>query len=123
MKKNCHKICLWILIPFLLIVAIFIGGVYYFFYDMGRLPQGELIEEVVSPNGDYTMKAYLCNGGATVSYAVRGELNYNQKNKKAKNIYWDYRIEDADIEWTDEDTVVINGHSIDVLKETYDWRR
>jgi len=39
------------------------------------------------------------------------------------NIYWDYRIEDADIEWTDEDTVVINGHSIDVLKETYDWRR
>lgn len=48
---------------------------------MGRLPKGNLISEVKSPNGTYTINAYLTNGGATTSYAIRGELNYNYEQK------------------------------------------
>lgn len=90
---------------------------------MNRLPKGELIEEVESPSGQYTIKAYRTNGGATVSYAIRGELNYNLSKKKPKNIYWNYREEYADIEWVDNDTVIINEHRIDVTKDRYDFRR
>ena len=47
---------------------------------MGRLPEGEYIAEATSPTGQYTVKAYVTNGGAT-SYAVRGELNYRKDRK------------------------------------------
>lgn len=98
-------------------------GIYWSFYDISRLETGELITEVTSPTGEYTLKAYLVNGGATVSYAVRGELNYNMKNKNPKNIYWDYPIDEAIITWIDDEIVVINGHTIHVLNEKYDFRR
>ena len=55
---------------------------------MGRLPEGEYIAEATSLTGQYTVKAYVTNGGATTSYAVRGELNFNQEKRKPKNIYW-----------------------------------
>ena len=90
---------------------------------MGRLPKGELINEIKSPNGTYTVKAYLTNGGATVSYAVRGELNFNRVNKKPKNIYWNYREDKATVEWIDDNTVIINGYELDVLREKFDFRR
>ena len=51
---------------------------------MGRLPEGEYIAEATSPTGQYTVKAYVTNGGATTSYAVRGELNFKQKEKAEK---------------------------------------
>ena len=111
----------------LLIVIIFISiltyGVYWAFFDMGRLPTGELISEVQSPNGTYTVKAYLTSGGATISYAIRGELNFNNSRKRPKNIYWNYREEKADIEWINEDTVVINGYELQVPDERFDFRR
>lgn len=89
---------------------------------MNSLPKGELISQVKSPDGTYTMKAYRTNGGATVSYAIRGELNYNNIDKKPKNIYWNYKEDKAIIEWIDEDTVVINRHELDVLKDRFDFR-
>ncbi|WP_455662727.1 DUF5412 family protein, partial [Pradoshia sp.] len=60
--------------------------------------------------------------GATTSYAVRGELVFNESGK-AKNIYWDDREDTANITWTDNDTAEINGHSLDVLNDTYDFRQ
>jgi len=53
---------------------------------MGRLPEGEYIAEATSPDGQYTLKAYMTNAGATTSYAVRGELNFNKDKRKPKNI-------------------------------------
>jgi hypothetical protein len=112
-----------IVIVILIVIAFFSGIIYWAFYDTNRLPAGDMITEVVSPNGDYTLKAYRVNGGATVSYSIRGELNYNASNKKPKNIYWNYREDEAKVEWIDDNTVVINGHSLNVLKDVYDWRR
>lgn len=107
----------------LIICAIALYGIYWAFYDMNRLPKGELISEVVSPDGEYTLKVYLVNGGSTVAYCIRGELKYNIRSKKPKNIYWNYRETEAKVEWKDKDTVVINGHSLMVKKDVYDWRR
>lgn len=97
-------------------------GIYWAFFDMSHLPTGEFLTEEVSPDGSYTLKVYVTNGGATVSYAVRGELIFNNQNKKPKNIYWNYREENAVIEWVDDQTVIINGHSLKVPNETFDFR-
>lgn len=106
-----------------LVVALLLGyGVYWAFFDMDRLPTGEYLTEETSPDGKYTLKAYVTNGGATTAYSVRGELVVNDKNAKVKNIYWNYREETADISWQDNNTVVINGHSLDVPSEKYDFR-
>lgn len=90
---------------------------------MNNLPKGKLISEGKSPDGTYTVKAYLSDGGATVDYSILGELNYNKINKKPKNIYWNYHEEEAVIKWINNDTVVINGHKLNVLNEVFDWRR
>lgn len=115
---------------FLLIIAIIVIialGIFSIintlFYSMSRLPVGEFLTESTSENGAYTIKTYLCNGGATVSYAVRGEVITNDKSHKRKNIYWDYKIDKADISWEDNDTVIINGHKINLPNGKYDWRK
>ena len=106
----------------LLFIALVGYGVYWVFFDMNRLPTGEYLTEETSPDGKYTLKAYVTNGGATMSYSVRGELVFNERNNKTKNIYWNYREDTANITWTDNDTVVINGHSLDVPNDKFDFR-
>ncbi|MBM7562950.1 DUF5412 family protein, partial [Fusibacter tunisiensis] len=95
----------------------------WLFFDINRIPEGELIDQIESPSGEYSLSIYLVNGGATVSYAIRGELAYNQLNKMSKNIYWNYKEETALVKWIDNNTVDINGHIIDVRYQVYDWRR
>lgn len=90
--------------------------------SMYGLPKGEYITESTSPNGTYIIKTYLCNGGATVDWSVRGELIQNSKDNKSKNIYWDYHTKRSDITWKDDDTVVINGKEIDLPDGKYDFR-
>lgn len=106
----------------LLFISIFGFAVYWLFFDMSRLPTGEFLDEETSPDGTYTVKAYLANGGATVPYSIRGELVFNNRDGKTKNIYWNYREETADIHWVDSDTVTINGHTLNVPKEKFDFR-
>ena len=103
-------------------LAFFIA-VYYFFYDMSRLSGGTIIAEETSPDGTYTVKAYLGEHGATVANTIRGELVFNHMARKPKNIYWNYREEEAVVFWVDEDTVVINEKELDVPGEVYDYRR
>jgi hypothetical protein len=108
------------------IVLLFVGmaayGVYWMFFDMDRLPAGEYLTEETSPDGTYTLKAYVTNGGATTPYAIRGELVFNEKENKSKTVYWDAREETASISWTDPDTVVINGHTLNVPHDRFDYR-
>lgn len=123
-RKRVFKIIFkFLAVISLLIVALVGYGVYWAFFDMNRLPEGEFLTEEISPSGEYTLKAYVTNGGATTSYSVRGELVFNEKKNKTKNIFWDYREERAEIVWRDNHTVVINGHELDVRKDKYDFRR
>ncbi|MFH5836048.1 DUF5412 domain-containing protein [Proteiniclasticum sp. C24MP] len=107
----------------LLIVLLLFIGVYYFFYDMSHFSGGTLIAEEISPDGTYTVRAYLGEHGATVANTVRGELVFNEMGRKPKNIYWNYREEEAVVYWMDGDTVVINGKELTVPFEIYDFRR
>ena len=66
-----------------------------------------MIAESTSPDGTYTVNAYVSDGGATTPYTVS---------------YWQYRENAADITWVDDDTVKINGVILDVPNETYDYR-
>ena len=105
----------------LLIIALLGYSIYWAFYDIQRLEGQEVIQEVSSPNGTYTVTAYLNNGGATTGYAVLCSVKNNSTGKD-KNIYWQYRCTKADIIWLDEQTVQINGVELNVKKDTYDYR-
>lgn len=111
---------------FPVVVAIFLlllgYGVYHFFYDLNAIKPGEKLMDSVSPTGEYTITAYLNNGGATTAYAVLCQLDDGHHAKK--NIYWNYRCDSAEVIWVDDDTVEINGVRLEnVEKDTYDFRR
>ena len=118
-RKKIVKISLIVGILFIGVIGY---GVYWAFFDMDRLPTGEYLTEETSPDGTYTIRAYRNNGGATTSYSIRGELVFNKNNSKTKNIYWNYREDTAEIEWIDNDTVIINGHTLEVPNEKFDFR-
>ena len=105
------------------IIIILILVINHFFYSLSNLPDGEFLAESRSPNGEYTVKAYVSMSGATVADAVRGEVVYHQKKDKKKNIYWNYRESTAEIDWIDEHTISINGVKLDVRKDVYDFRK
>ena len=105
------------------IILILILVINHFFFSMANLPEGELLTESESPNGEYTVRAYVSMSGATVADAVRGEVVYHQKKDKKKNIYWNYRESTAEIDWIDEHTISINGVKLDVRKDVYDFRK
>lgn len=114
------KRCLKIIIPVLLVIFSFCA-IRWAFFDIQRIDGQELISQSVSPDGEYTVFAYLNNGGATTDYAVLCSVK-NNNTKKEKNIYWNYHCQDAEIKWSDEDTVIINGIELDVDKDIYDYR-
>ncbi|PYZ94703.1 hypothetical protein CR194_04000 [Salipaludibacillus keqinensis] len=109
------------LIIFIMVVGVVGYGVYYVFFDWSRF-KDELITQSVSPDGTYTVNAYVSYGNATVANTVLGELVYNHENKSSKKIYWQYREEHAHIEWLDDRTVMINKIQLNLPHETYDYR-
>lgn len=123
MKQKTRSIVKKTVITVLIFSAVIGGLIYSLFFDINRLPEGELIDQIESPSGEYHLNIYLVNGGATVSFAIRGELTYNHLPKKSKNIYRNYKEETALVAWIDDHTVDINGHILDVRNQVYDWRR
>ena len=127
-KEKKHKKTFYkkLLIGFVLACLVFcalIGyGVYWAFYDMNRLPTGEYLTEATSPDGKYTIKVYLTNGGATTSYGIRAELVFNEKDETTKTIYWNYDEETAMIQWLDNEKVMINGQILTIPNEKFDFR-
>ena len=86
------------------------------------MPKGIFIESFDSPSKKYTIKIYRCNGGATTDFSIRGELIDNNDGSK-RNIYWSYHEQTAQVNWIDDETVEINGRILNVLSDTYDFRR
>lgn len=116
MKKR-----LKVIIPILLVIVLIAYVINWALFDIQRIDGQELINKVSSPDGKYTISAYLNNGGATTDYAVLCSVR-NNETEKEKNIYWNYNCSEAQIDWTDEDTVTINGVKLNVTKDTYDYR-
>ena len=119
--KKCKKTKrIIVTISFVLLI---VYGIYWAFFDIQRIDAQEFLSESTSPDGRYTVTAYLNNGGATTDYAVLCTATDNETGRE-RNIYWNYKCEKAEIEWVDEDTaiIVINGVELDVMKDKYDWR-
>lgn len=119
--KN-HPVLTAIIILLTVVSSLLALVINWAFYDIDRIEPGELLVEEVSPGGEYTVKTYLNNGGATVNYAVLGVLYFNDSKKKPKNIYWQYEMENSTVQWHDSDTIIINGKRIDVPDGKYDYR-
>ncbi|MBD7969349.1 DUF5412 domain-containing protein [Paenibacillus sp. Sa2BVA9] len=122
MKKIRIKTLRVIIIVGLACISIIGYGVYWALFDTNRLPKGEYLTEVTSPDGAYTLKAYRVNGGATTSFAIRGELVTNDQKGKSKTIYWNDHEDNATVKWIDSDTVHINGHTLNMPNEKFDFR-
>jgi hypothetical protein len=64
-----------------IIIAILVSGIAYVidwaFFDIQRIDGQEYLSESTSPDGTYTVTAYLNNGGATTDYAVLARLKNN----------------------------------------------
>ena len=122
MKNRVWLIVLSSVAAVALLVAAAVLAVNYFFSSMDRLPTGDRIGSYPSPTSEYTLNVYLCNGGATVDYSIRGEL-VTAATGARKNIYWSYHEDAASVRWQDDATVVINGRTLHVPDDVYDFRR
>ncbi|WP_255288874.1 DUF5412 family protein [Bacillus cereus] len=93
-------------------------------YTVGRIRSGKALTNSLHPYPLGHCQNFVLNSGATTSFAVRGELVFNhRKYFKTKNVYWNYREDTAKIVWQDNDTVIINGHTLNIPEDTYDFRR
>lgn len=81
-RKKTVKISMMISFLFIGVVGY---RIYWAFFDLNRSPTGEYLTEEMSPDGTYTLKNYV-SGTSLSSDAVRGELVYNKRNGKTKNI-------------------------------------
>lgn len=116
MKKRCKVfLAIFLVATVLLCTARWaVGGIQ-------RIKGQELLQTFVSPDGKYTVSAYLNDGGATTDYAVLCTV-LNHETGKERNIYWQYHCQKAVVQWLDEDVVKINGITLNVTKDTYDYR-
>ena len=117
MKKLLNKKTIFFII--ILFIGLFI---FKNFFSMANLPKGKHIYRSSSPSHKYTFDAYLCDGGATTDYAIRGEIIDNHTGKK-RNIYWDYKVNIVESRWITDSSIIINGKKItNVEKDKYDFR-
>ena len=98
----------------LFFIIIFIGITFIFGVDTCSK---DLIESVKSPNGEYTIKTYLRNCGATVDFEVVADLC--DKNDKCKKIYSGYHESVSFVYWIDDDNVFINQKTLKIHKDKY----
>jgi hypothetical protein len=117
MKKTLFAVGLGYIFLILLFIVIFNS----LQQDMNSLPKGELVEEVPSPSKQSAIRMYLVSeGGATSRHQMRGEVVY--ENRERKNIYFNYDEERTNVDWINEETVSINGERINIEEDVYFWK-
>ena len=81
----------------------------------------EVLTESTSPDKTYTVTAYLNEGEDGSPYAVLCVVKENATGKE-NNIYYSTESANANIQWSNDSTVVINGTVIDVKNDSFDSR-
>ena len=100
-----------ILITFLIIV-VGIGLLYSAFNGLRWfvLSEPDIIQEVVSPNGEYVAYVFESNGGATSWFVYRLSIVENGKQPKRGDVGNTYINDyEFDVEWKDNDTLMVNN--------------
>ncbi|MGN7296666.1 DUF5412 family protein [Ferdinandcohnia sp. SAFN-114] len=103
----------------LLFVFLAIYCIDWFYFDYTRF-NDEYLFESTSPNESFTIKIFRSKTD-TVTPIVLGELTINKKNKETKFIYFD-EVDNAKIEWLDDDTVLINNVPLELPEEYWHIR-
>ncbi len=100
-----------ILITFLIIV-VGIGLLYSAFNGLRWfvLSKPDIIQKVVSPDGEYVAYVFESNGGATSWFVYRLSILKNGKQPKRGDVGNTYINDyEFDVEWKDNDTLMVNN--------------
>ena len=110
-----------ILITFLIIV-VGIGLLYSAFNGLRWfvLSEPDIIQKVVSPDGEYVAYVFESNGGATSWFVYRLSILKNGKQPKRGDVGNTYINDyEFDVEWKDNDTLMVdNTTTINYKQET-----
>lgn len=81
----------------------------------------ETYMESTSPDGNYTVVVFRENSGATNAFTIRCELINNASGEK-KTFYWERGAGQVEIEWKNNDEVIINDNILNIHTDYYDNR-
>lgn len=73
----------------------------------------ERMETVSSPDGQYTIHFYRTDAGAKGTFGILGELKGPLWFKK--KIFFQRRVDQVEVEWENNHTILINAHRLDLL--------
>lgn len=106
----------------LTVIVVICFLIYYFFFDISHFSGQETMKIIESDNGSLSVCVYRNNGGATTDYALLCTVKADNSGFE-RNIYWDYPYKDPEVSWLDDDTVIINGKTLNIYEDHYDFRR
>ncbi|TRZ38515.1 hypothetical protein CEQ21_24320 [Niallia circulans] len=109
-KKNAISI----LIGIVLVSGYFIN----YKYNLEFLPKGFINKTVVSPDEKHEIKLYNISAYFMDYKTVRAVV-VNIENKKSKTIYSNVLNKEAEINWLDNKTVIIEGIKLNIERDTY----
>lgn len=111
-------------IVLLILFAVFLICLYVFYRYEDKnllfLPEGEFVRTINSPNNKNKLNIYFIDGGSLSDDAMRIEF---ENNEDKYNIYYCYEIcdiEKMNIEWKDNDNIIIDDIILNVYKDKID---
>ena len=117
--KNIGFKLLYIITTLVIIVELAFTVKNSIFTDIADVPTGTFVESYPCEYGDKKMNLYMVKN--SLGTAIRGEI---ESNGKKHNIFWQTGIEAVDVQWLNEDTIMINEIPLDVNDTFgYDCRR
>jgi len=107
-----------------IVLFIFLAAIFYMYclnVNLKFLPTGKFLYSVESPNNLYRLNAYIVDGGTLSADAIRVELVYIFEGR-TKNIYWRYPMSTVEMEWIDNEFVIINGIKLNARRDIYEYK-
>lgn len=90
------------------------------FFNIEELPAGRLLYSCESPQGKRTLNVYRVENA--LGTAIRGEVV--KQDGERQNVFWQTNLENVEVSWLDDSTVVIDSLILNVAKGgSYDCRR
>lgn len=105
----------------IVVAAVMMAGVvgYLWFFTYHLRPEGELVQHVEAPLGDWAYRLYAVDyRGAAGSPLYRVEVVSRVASDSPRIIY--YEGGRPRMEWLDHTTLRINGRALDVRTDTYE---
>lgn len=110
----------WLTVVLSFIVSILLILAVLFSLLLSSFGANERISTSYSPGENYEIDFYRWDAGAAGTFGIKGELNGPFWFKK--RIYYERRVEQAEISWENNHSVSINNHLLNLAEgETYGY--